>query len=143
MPTPLEQALLAKSSPLNTSVLSDAAKQAVAQQPLVPSQPSDQTQSGGGMRTALTAMGIGDGLDAFSTIRGLGKGLREGDPIYGSHPSIGRVLATKAADAGLGYLLDKKLYPTHPKLAEAIALMSGAGDTAAALHNFALMKGKK
>lgn len=140
MASPLEAALLAKAGPLSTSVISDAARQAVATQPMTPQQ-QQATPSGSSMKPALWAMGIGDGLDAASTIMGLHKGLQEGNPEYGSHPSIGRVLATKGADIGIGYLLNK-LHDTHPNLARALAYASGTADTAAALHNFSLMRGK-
>lgn len=139
MAGPLETTLLARSNgPLSQDVISNAARQAVDTHPLTPEQP--QVSNTPSMKPALAAMAIGDGLDLATTLYGLHHGMQEGDPIYGAHPSVARILGTKAADIGLGYLLDKKLFPNHPKIANAIGFLSGATDTAAALHNLGLMR---
>lgn len=91
--------------------------------------------------TLMHAVGLpvfagGQAADAISTLQALKRpGTAEGNPLYGDHPSAGRVLATKAAvGAPIAFILDK-LADTHPKLALALSLAGGGAGMALAAHN--------
>lgn len=88
------------------------------------------------MHVALGVMGGGQLADALSTKAALDRGgTQEANPLYGSDPSLARVLGTKAAImAPTGYALDK-LYNQHPKLALALALGLGGLGMGLAAHN--------
>lgn len=88
------------------------------------------------MHAALALMAGGQAWDGLSTQRALDRyGTHEANPIYGSDPSLGRILATKAAIFGpLGYALDK-MYDKHPKTAATLAGAVGALGVGLALHN--------
>ncbi len=84
----------------------------------------------------LPVMAGGQVADAVSTSQALKRtGTHESNPIYGQDPSMGRVLATKAAIMGPSAWLLDKLAEKHPKLALGIALAIGGGGAAIAAHN--------
>lgn len=88
------------------------------------------------MHAMLAAMGGGQVADAMSTRKAIREGRgAEGNPIYGSDPSMARLLATKAAIAApVGYALDKA-YDKHPKLSMALAGLATAAGFGLAAHN--------
>lgn len=129
-------------------MLRRVAQQALAENPEMMSYdqapaaaPAPAPPGHGGMHAALAAMGIGQGLDAMSTIQALHSGTaQEANPILGSNPSAARVIATKAPMAFLAWLLDQKVHDQHPKVAKALALAAGGAGAAAAAHNYGVMR---
>lgn len=88
---------------------------------------------------ALTAANI---ADAASTIAALKQpGTREGNPLLGDHPSVGKVLAVKGATTAAQLLVLTKLGKKHPKVANGIAKGLSAVVGAVAVSN--LTKGRK
>lgn len=85
----------------------------------------------------LPVMIGGQAADGISTIQAINRPNthESNSAIYGKNPSSGRIIATKAAvTAPSAFLLDK-LAAKHPKLALALALMSGGIGMGAAIHN--------
>lgn len=94
------------------------------------------------MHLALGVMGGGQVADAMTTASALKRaGTQESNPLYGTDPSMARVLGTKAAIMGpLGWLLDKS-YDKHPKAALIAALATGGLGMGLAARN--AKQGKK
>lgn len=91
----------------------------------------------GKMHAALGVMGAGQLADALSTASALKRdGTREAnDGVYGDHPSMARVMGTKAAImVPAGFALDK-LYDKSPKAALITALALGGLGMGLAAHN--------
>ncbi len=64
----------------------------------------------------LLALLLTAALDAGTTCAAMSRGgFMEANPIYGSHPSCGRVVATKAAGTGAAAWLSTKLKPKPRK----------------------------
>ena len=55
-------------------------------------------------------------VDTHSTVKGLKGGAIEANPIYGKHPSTGRVIATKIVAISLIYLLTSKMQSNERKV---------------------------
>jgi hypothetical protein len=87
-----------------------------------------------GMKVALAAMAIGQGLDTASTLHALSRGAVEANPIYGARPSAAKLIAGKLPMIGVGYLLTK-IAPRHPKLARGLAYTIGGVGAGLAIHN--------
>ena len=86
------------------------------------------------MRLALTAMGVGQGLDTVSTIQALNRGAVETNPLLGARPSAAKLIAAKLPMIGVGWLLTK-VHPRHPKIAKGTAYVIGAVGAGLAIHN--------
>ena len=86
---------------------------------------------------------IGGNLaDVGSTVHALNNGAREGNPLYGEHPSAGRIVGTKLVQTALEALLMKALEKTgHTKAANNIGYGLGIGTGAVAVSN--MTKGNK
>ena len=63
----------------------------------------------------LLALLLTAALDAGTTCAAMSRGLMEANPIYGTRPSCGRVVATKAAGTGGAMWLSTKLKPKPRK----------------------------
>lgn len=87
-----------------------------------------------GIRVALGAMAIGQGLDTLSTVQALNRGAVETNPLMGQQPSAVKLVVGKLPMIGIGWLL-VKLAPHHPKLAKGTAYVIGAVGTGLALSN--------
>lgn len=120
---------------LSPDVLHRAAVEAVTSAPMAASAPASAPPRWP-LYVSLGMLGAGQTADAISTYDALKRdGTQEGNGIYGDHPSLGRLLAVKAATmVPLGVLLEKA-YPTHPKLAALAANAVGALGIGLALHN--------
>jgi hypothetical protein len=59
-------------------------------------------------------------LDAGTTCAALSRGLMEANPIYGSHPTCGRVVGMKAAGTGGAVWLSSHLKPRPRKIVLAV-----------------------
>ena len=86
------------------------------------------------LRLALTAMGVGQGLDTVSTIQALHRGAVETNPLLGARPSAAKLVAAKLPMIGVGWLLTR-IAPRHPKLAQGTAYVIGGIGAGLALHN--------
>lgn len=78
----------------------------------------------------------GQGADAATTAINYGRGLTESNPVYGKHPSLGKVLAVKGAEtAGLAALMKMFQKTGHDKAAKVIGYMGGIGGAIPAVIN--------
>jgi hypothetical protein len=81
----------------------------------------------------------GMAADNISTRRGLARGCKEGSPLLGPHPSLGKELGVSAAEAAgliaLGYGLKKMLRNEEPGVERNIWMIVPIMD--GALHGFA------
>ena len=59
----------------------------------------------------LLALLLTAALDVGMTCAALSRGLLESNPVYGSHPSCGRVVAIKAAGTGGAVWLTSRMRP--------------------------------
>lgn len=84
----------------------------------------------------------GHGADAASTIYALKQGASEANPLYGEHPSAGKVAAVKGGTAALQMLMQHFVGKSHPGLANAMGFGTGIGMGGIAAHNFNAVKGK-
>lgn len=82
----------------------------------------------------------GHAADAGSTIHALNNGATEANPLYGKHPSPGKVLAIKGGSAAFQALLQHVLGKKSPGTANAIGYGTGAALGGVAINN--LLKAK-
>lgn len=81
----------------------------------------------------------GNGLDAGSTIYALRQpGIREANPLLGSHPGTGTVLAAKVGGTAAEWLLLRLLAKKHPKLANGLAKGIGGAMAGIGVNNLRL-----
>lgn len=95
----------------------------------------------GASKWALGASLLGDAADAASTVYARNRGAVEKNPLLGSHPSTGKVLAFKAGTGALKALLTHALGKKHPKAANILGGVNGAVNGAVAVHN--VVQGRK
>lgn len=103
--------------------------------------PDDTTKA----RLARWAMILGgQGLDAGTTIKALlDPRFKEANSIYGEHPSVGRVLATKGAIAGVGGWMTDRMAKKHPKAAMVTSGVLGLSGLLPGLLNLHTMSSVK
>jgi hypothetical protein len=87
------------------------------------------------MRLSLLVMGVGQGMDTVTTLQALQRGAVERNGLLGGHPPAAKLIAAKAPLAVIGWLLAKKVHPSHPKLAAGTAFVIGGVGAALAVHN--------
>lgn len=87
------------------------------------------------MMASLGIMGAGQVADALSTHRAVKRGASESNPVYGKKPSLGKLLAIKAATNVPLAVVFEKLHKHHPKLARGLALGVGGVGFGLAAHN--------
>jgi hypothetical protein len=125
---------LAAMSPFDPSVLRRAVSD-LDPAPPAPKAP-EKTRGHGPFWVSLAAMGAGQAADAIETVKALQRpGVQESNPVYGDHPSMARIVGTKAATMIPTAVLLDKLYHHHPKIAMTLAGSIGALGAGLALHN--------
>lgn len=72
------------------------------------------------------ALGVGQGLDTWSTLGAIHRGGAEGNSgVYGAHPSPTRLIGTKAVMTLPVMLAMHELSKTHPKIAKTLGYGGG------------------
>lgn len=74
---------------------------------------------------AQLATVAGNAFDAGTTIHALNQGAMEGNPMYGDHPSAGKVLGIKAGTTAAQLLLQHLLGKKSPGAANAMGFATG------------------
>lgn len=136
--TPQMMALAAQAQAAN-----DAASLSGNQPLTAPKEKSKDSALGNMIRAALVA--IGAGMDVDSTRKSLHQpGLEEGNSwMYGKHPSLGRLVATKAAiNLPLLWMMHK-MAEKNPKLAMSLAAVTAAPQAIAGGMNYSKIKDAK
>jgi hypothetical protein len=87
---------------------------------------------------ALATLLGGQGFDLGTTLAALSNGAREANPVLGQDPS--KLAAMKALSMLGQWLLLRKLAEQHPKIANGIAIGSGALGAGIGVHNLKQMK---
>lgn len=105
--------------------------------PAIP-QPDQSAQNRESFRKlALPILIGGQVADGWSTADALGRaGTHEANGVYGSSPSLGRIVGTKAAIGVPVALGLDHLAGDHPNLAKLIAILYGGVGATAAAHNW-------
>jgi hypothetical protein len=85
----------------------------------------------------------GHAADAGSTIYALNHGGLEGNPIYGEHPSMGKIAAVKGGSAALQMLLQHVIGKSSPTAANVMGFGTGAALGGVAAHNLSVAKKAK
>jgi len=94
--------------------------------------------------TPYVVLIAGQTADAVTTARNYGRGFTESNPMFGTAPSLGRVLTIKTAEtAGLSLLVWQLQRTGHPKMAKFIGYFGGIGGVVPAVINTAAVKGTR
>lgn len=120
--------------------LQDAVEASLANSPPGISAPAQEPARKRVSPWAQLATGVGHGADAGSTIYALNHGGVEGNPIYGSRPSAGKIAAIKGGTAAMQMLMQHIIGKSHPGLANAMGFGTGAGLGGVAAHNLSMTK---
>lgn len=100
-----------------------------------PQTPAKPTPDGAGLAPYL-ALFAGQGADAASTAYNFSRGYKESNPMYGSDPSLAKILAVKAGMAGgLGLLIHHLASSGHPDVAKILGYIGGVGGAIPAAIN--------
>ena len=102
------------------------------------SQPVEAPHKGVSKWAQLATL-AGHGADAYSTIEALkNPNAVEANPLYGQHPSAGKILGVKGGTAALQMLMQHYLGKKSPGAANALGLGTGAILGGVAAHNLSL-----
>lgn len=120
----------------------EALRQVIEAMAAQPEQAQTQPAPPGTLSPLSLAMLLGgNGADAASTIYALRHdGVKEANPVYGSHPSAAKVMAIKGLGTAAQWAVLKMLAKQHPKLANGIAKGIGIGTGAVAANNIRQVK---
>jgi hypothetical protein len=87
---------------------------------------------------SLATLLSGQGFDLGTTLAALSSGAREANPVLGQDPT--KLAAIKALSVLGQWLILRKLAERHPKIANGIAIGSGALGAGIGVHNLRQMK---